>query len=222
MVRILMIVAVIAVGCHALAAQFGAFERRPLRLALFAQAEDAPAKPKADPIATEPFALAFWLTPFLRVSSNPDSAGPGIGAEGAYFISKRIAITGSVALYSLLADVNSGEDYFEEEDANGFEATLGVRWRFHRYDGGALYLEFRALYAAYSGQPPIRHTHSIGAGAYFGYEFGGPIVRGYIEGGLGLLGAVNYSDVGWLFNGDRNGGAGLHIELVRVGIRIYV
>lgn len=216
--RILLLCVLLALPCVAAASHLDTFERRPMRLALFAQDEPAPSKPEL-----EPFALAFWLTPFLRVAGRPDAAGPGIGAEGAYFLSKRTALTASFSLYSLLADVRTDDDRFgDEEDANGFEATFGVRWRFFSYDRGALYVEFRATYASYGGSGPIRTTQSLGPGAHFGYEFGGPIVRGYLESGFTYLAALNYSNVGWLFNGESNGGGGLHIEVIRVGIRIYV
>lgn len=222
MVRILAVAAALVLS-GAVSAQLEVFERRPMRMAIFVQDGETAPTASGDTPELEPFALAFWLTPFLRVTERPDAAGPGIGAEGAYFLSGRTALTASFSLYSLLADVRRTDERFDdEEDANGFEATLGVRWRFYHYSGGAMYLEFRAIYASYSGNSPIRTTYSAGPGAYFGYEFGGHIVRGYLEGGVSYLAALNYSDVGWLFNGENNGAGGLHIELVRVGIRIYV
>jgi hypothetical protein len=218
--RILLIAAV-ACASSGMAAGIGSFERMPRRVALFAF-DEPDIEPRAPVPETDPFALSFWLSPFLRWAERPDAAGPGFGVEGAYFFSQKLALTASAGLYSLYADVYDEDGRYDEKDANGFELTAGVRWRFFNYGRGALYLEFRGMYAGYGGSRPIRTTYSVGGGAHFGFEFGGPVVRGYIESGVMFLGAVNYSNSGWLFNGAGNGDIGTHIELIRAGIRIYV
>jgi hypothetical protein len=211
---IILLLSVFAAG--GLLAQLDFFERHPRQLALFAS-EESPARAEGD---TGRFALSFWLSPFLRATTSPDGLGPGAGLEFAYFLSQEFGLAAGVAAWSISVPVNDWRG--TSEQADGYELTLGARWRFYRWPKGCLYTEARGVFGEYDGFSPIRQTQSLGAGVHFGYEFGKRTVSGFMESGLGFRFGLNYSDAGWVFTGYRRGIGGLHIDIFRIGMRVYL
>jgi hypothetical protein len=222
--------------CGPLQAAFDDFPRVQHR-SLFA-ADDPysgePSTPRADP-DEEPeadknwdyadtgwFGLGFWGSPFLRFTDQPYGHAAGFGLEFSFHFSQQFALVAGLGLWSNYVDAREDDGRFVEVDAGGLEVELGFRWRFLRWDGGALYTDARAVFAVYDGPGPVRATSSIGGGGHFGVELGNQMFRVFFEAGLEFRAALNYRNVGWLNTGDSNGDAGLFFDLLRVGMRVYL
>jgi hypothetical protein len=184
--------------------------------------DDEPEEEDWDYTDTGWFGLGIWGTPFLRFTDQPYGHAAGFGVECSFHFSQAFALVAGVGLWSNYVDAREDGGRFVEVDAGGFEAELGFRWRFLRWDGGALYTDARGVFAIYDGPGPVRATTSVGGGGHFGIEIGSPVFRVYFEAGLEFRAALNYRNVGWLNTGESNGGGGFYFDLLRVGLRIYL
>jgi hypothetical protein len=168
------------------------------------------------------FGLGFWGTPYTRFTDRPYGHGVGAGIELTFHFGQAFALVAGVGLWSNYVDAREDDGDFVEVDAGGLEGELGFRWRFFRWDGGAMYTDARAVIATFDGPGPVRATTSIGGGAHFGIELGNATFRVFFEAGLEFRAALNYRNVGWLYTGDSSGDAGLVFDLLRVGLRVYL
>jgi hypothetical protein len=202
-----------------LCAQLDFFKRHPRQLALFAA--DPEVASRSD---TGQVSFSLWASPVPRIATNPGGAGFGFGADVAVFLDQRFGISFGVGFMSHVvgSKSNSNENGSSARVADGFEVTVGARWRFLRWRTGCLYAEFRPAFAGYGGREPIRPTQSLGPGAYFGTELGSRSVRVYFEQGVTYLIGINHSDAGWLYNGKDSGVGGFHIQILRIGLRFYL
>lgn len=213
-----------------LQAAFEDFPRTPVQRTLFEAEEGTKAAPEKDiplpellpeDIETGRIGLSVWVNPYLRFMTDPFAEAAGIGFEFSYLFGQTFGLTTGIAGYAGDVDVEAGHSD-SSKTFGGFEAELGFRIRMARWDGGALYLDVRAAYGNFGGGDAIETTHVMGGGVHFGWEFGGTVIRGFIEGGIDLRAALNYSRAGWLNNGSRNGDVGWAFDFARVGLRVYL
>ncbi len=177
--------------------------------------------PRADPPrSSHPasrFSIAAWVTPYLRFPTQPDGILGGLGAQGAYMFRPGLGVCFGVSLWEGRA--NSRED---REGIAMIETEGGLRFQFVEWKTGALYFDVRMRLGLLAGSAPVETSVTAGAGAGFGYEFGGPELRGFLEVNIVWLAAINRGDAGWIEVGDANGLGGPHFNLLRFGVRVYL
>ena len=166
------------------------------------------------------FALGFWGTPYTRFTNEPYGHAAGVGLEFTFHFGQAFALVAGVGVWSADVDARDDDGVYTAE-AGGVEVELGFRWRFLRWDSGALYTDARAAFAVFDGPGAVRATSSIGGGPHFGIELGSPMFRVFFETGFEIRGALNYSNSGWLRTGATRDDAGWYFDLLRVGLRIY-
>ncbi|MCC7510060.1 MAG: hypothetical protein IT464_11925 [Planctomycetes bacterium] len=228
-----------------LAASLGNFEHRPWKVTLFAENDEAasddsdeesdakaetPSKIKssshAKPVqeTREPSWLnfGFWITPYTRFTSDPTGASGGLGAEMTIMFREEIGLTVGMSGWSHSVRVRKDNGKIDDIDVGSVDLEVGCRLRALNWSGGGIYLDFRAALMLVDGGGPAETTVSAGAGAYFGFEFGSPIVRGFIETGLAWRTALTESNVGWLDRPNASGSFAIFYDLLRIGVRIYL
>lgn len=225
MFRLLLVTALCTLIAHAAHASLEDFERKPFRAALFGVQDDAgettDRKDRFEGDRTGLSSLAFWLTPSMRFTSDPSSTGVGFGGEGSHSFTDRIGLMAAFGIWDMrvLAKKDNGDE--TRRGALMFELEAGPRVRMRVWPNGSLYGDMRVGLSIAGGSEPVRSTTSLGAGAYFGFEFGGDMTRLYLEIGLAWRGALNRTNAGWLDAGDRNTQGGVSFEALRIGIRVY-
>lgn len=223
--RFLLCAAFLTMVAHSASAAIDDFGRKPLRLALFGlQEESAEAPPRGQAFPgdrTGLYSLGFWLTPSTRFTSDPTATGVGFGGEGTYNFTDRIGLMATMGIWDMRVQVEKDNGESARRGTLMFELEAGPRVRMRVWPNGSLYADMRAGLSITRGGEYVRSTTSIGAGAYFGFEFGGDLTRLYLEMGLAWRGALNRSNVGWVDVDDRNAQGGVMFELVRVGLRVY-
>ena len=201
------------------------FPRPYARTALFAEAtptSQPTAAVEPPDIDTGHFGLSLWVCPFLRFPVYPGGNLAGAGLEFSYLFNQTFGITAGVSGIAGDVYVSAGHSG-SYRTITGFEAELGFRMRLLRYDGGALYVDVRAAFGSYDGGgSAIRSTSTLGGGVHFGWEYGGSLIRGFLEGGVDVRAGLNRGSSGWLETGGNFPGAGLHLEFLRVGLRVYL
>lgn len=186
---------------------------------VYADDEGSPRKVKAPPGS---LSIAVWLTPFVRVTTDPEGAGGGFGFEVAHNLTDQFGLmfAASVWNYSINFDDDDGDE--EGEEANGVELETGGRFRPLEWGSGAIYFDLRVALGFVDGPRPIRSTTNFGGDWRVGFEFGRSTFRLFLEGGISWRGAINHGDAGWLDVNDSNGSGGIMIELLRIGLRFYL
>ncbi|MCB9892966.1 MAG: hypothetical protein H6839_00785 [Planctomycetes bacterium] len=213
----LLIALLLCTGC--LQAGLADFPDRTARRTLFSQAE--PAEPVTQ-IDTGHFGLSAWVCPFLRFPIYPDGNLGAVGLEFSYLFNQTLGVTAGVSGVGGDVYVETGH-YGRYRTIAGFEAEIGFRVRMLRWDGGALYADARAGFGAYDdGGSAIKSTSAIGGGVHFGCELGSTQIRGFLEGGIDFRIGLNRGSSGWLETGGSFPNLGVHFELLRVGLRVYL
>ncbi len=225
------------------------FERKPLRVSLFADDADDDAgdgdeadsdeddgdkepasrikkthHPKPAEEAREPSWLnfGFWITPYTRFTSDPAGASGGLGAEMTIMFREEIGLTVGMSGWTHSIRIRDDEGHYDDVDVGSVDLEVGCRLRALNWRTGGIYLDFRAALMLVDGGGPAETTVSAGAGAYFGFEFGSPVVRGFIETGLAWRTALTESNVGWLDRPHASGTFAVFYDLLRIGVRIYL
>lgn len=183
--------------------------------------EEAASEEHWDYADTGWFGLGFWATPYTRFTYDPYGHAAGFGLEFTFHFHQAFALVLGLGFWSTLVDAEEAGGRDVIVDAGGLEVELGFRWRFLRWDGGALYTDARAVFGIYDGSGPVRTTSNLGGGGHFGVELGNHMFRVFFEGGLEYRAGLNYRNSGWLRTGESNGAGGLHFDLLRVGMRVY-
>ncbi|MCA8916272.1 MAG: hypothetical protein KDB90_12755 [Planctomycetes bacterium] len=206
--------------CGTLHAGIDSFPRPATRPSLFAIA--TPAEEAEPQIDAGHFGLSAWVCPFLRFPIYPDGNLAGVGLEFSYLLNQTFGITAGVSGVAGDVYVSTGHNG-RYRTITGFEAEVGFRMRLPRWSSGALYVDARAAFGSYDGGgSAIRSTSTLGGGVHFGWEFGGTLIRGFLEGGVDFRAGLNRGSSGWLETGGNFPTAGLHLELLRAGLRVYL
>jgi hypothetical protein len=213
-VCLLLILAAFAAGLAAMPD----FPRRAMALNMFA--DNAEPEPQITPREGRSSA-AFWITPSMRFMADPTAVLVGVGGEGSHFFGERIGLMFAAGLWDVRVQAKKDGSY-KRRAAIMVELEAGPRVIVHEWRYGAIYGDMRLGLLLADGQAPVRSTTSLGAGAHFGFEFGGSDVRMLIEAGLSWRGALNHSDAGWLQVDNRNGPGGASYDLLRFGLRVYL
>lgn len=166
--------------------------------------------------------FGFWITPYTRFTSDPAAASGGLGAEMTIMFREEIGLTVGMSGWTHAIRIRKENGDYDDVDVGSVDLEVGCRLRAFSWRTGGIYLDFRGALMLVDGGGPAETTVSAGAGAYFGFEFGSPVVRGFIETGLAWRTALTESNVGWLDRPHADGTFGIFYDLLRIGVRIYL
>lgn len=169
------------------------------------------------------FSIGFWVTPFLRVATDPEGQGAGFGIELFWALDPQFGLMFASGIWTYQVDYNANNAVSgsRSSEATSIEFEAGGRFLPVTWHRGALYMDLKLGLGIVDGAGPIKLTTNLGGDWRIGVEFGSKSFRTFLEGGISYRAALNHSDAGWLEVGDPNTTGGVLFDFLRVGMRFY-